>query len=227
MKKIKLIVHDLVEKNKFGKVRRRVNFLSVLPKNGVISEIGVKTGGHANEILNICNPKKMYLIDSWDENDEYFNEENSKKSEWHNHYTNTINLFKGYDFVHVIKKKSHDALFDFEDNYFDAIYIDASHRYHNVLSDLNKWYPKVKNKGVLCGHDFTIKTTIKSFKHKMVSGELGEFVECGVPEAVINFCEQVHEKNSLTKPIELNLYLEEIKPNIEHYEWLIIKNEKD
>jgi len=48
----------------------------------------------------------------------------------------------------------------------DLIYIDASHTTENVLADLRAWYPYVKNRGVLCGDDWTwppVAAAVKQF----------------------------------------------------------------
>lgn len=37
---------------------------------------------------------------------------------------------------------------------FDLIYIDASHDYESVISDIRAWYPFVKGHGILCGDDW-------------------------------------------------------------------------
>lgn len=36
---------------------------------------------------------------------------------------------------------------------FDMIFIDAMHDYSNVLADLERWYPRVKDGGILAMHD--------------------------------------------------------------------------
>jgi predicted O-methyltransferase YrrM len=41
----------------------------------------------------------------------------------------------------------------FADGSLDMVYIDACHRYDDVLSDLERWWPKVKPGGILAGHD--------------------------------------------------------------------------
>ena len=41
----------------------------------------------------------------------------------------------------------------FEDNFFNFIFIDASHTYEDVKLDVEKWYPKVKSGGLISGHD--------------------------------------------------------------------------
>ncbi len=42
----------------------------------------------------------------------------------------------------------------FDDNYFDIVYLDASHDYLSVRADIKAWLPKVKKGGVLCGDDY-------------------------------------------------------------------------
>lgn len=40
------------------------------------------------------------------------------------------------------------------DGYFDLVYIDGDHTYDGVINDLNAWYAKVRQGGILCGDDF-------------------------------------------------------------------------
>jgi hypothetical protein len=42
----------------------------------------------------------------------------------------------------------------FADDSLDFVYIDACHRYKKVKQDILAWLPKVKNGGVLAGHDY-------------------------------------------------------------------------
>ena len=37
------------------------------------------------------------------------------------------------------------------------VYIDATHTFEAVTNDLDVWYPKLKEGGFLCGHDYAIK----------------------------------------------------------------------
>ena len=45
-------------------------------------------------------------------------------------------------------------LTEFDDDYFDIIYIDADHRYNAVKKDLEITYKKVKIGGIISGHDY-------------------------------------------------------------------------
>lgn len=55
-----------------------------------------------------------------------------------------------------VKKTSVDASKDFEDSSLDLVYIDAEHDYDNVNTDVSTWKHKVKNGGILSGHDWTL-----------------------------------------------------------------------
>jgi len=49
---------------------------------------------------------------------------------------------------------SSDVVEDFQDGYFDWIYIDGDHQYRFVKQDLNLYYPKVKKGGFVTGDDY-------------------------------------------------------------------------
>jgi predicted O-methyltransferase YrrM len=44
-----------------------------------------------------------------------------------------------------------------DDESLDFIFIDADHSYESVLQDLTIWYPKLKQGGLLTGHDYYMK----------------------------------------------------------------------
>jgi predicted O-methyltransferase YrrM len=42
----------------------------------------------------------------------------------------------------------------YEDESLDFVFLDASHKYDDLQADLKAWLPKVKNNGILAGHDY-------------------------------------------------------------------------
>ena len=64
--------------------------------------------------------------------------------------------------VMFIRGKSIDALESIKDESCDFVYIDGDHRYEGVLADLNGWRPKLREGGVMAGHDWSFKTVQKA-----------------------------------------------------------------
>jgi predicted O-methyltransferase YrrM len=58
------------------------------------------------------------------------------------------------DMLDVVVSESAQAANAFHDRSFDCIFIDATHTYAGVLRDIRAWAPKLKQKGVMCGHDY-------------------------------------------------------------------------
>lgn len=53
-----------------------------------------------------------------------------------------------------IKKTSYEASKQFKNKSLDMVYIDADHSYESVKNDITYWMPKVKDGGVISGHDY-------------------------------------------------------------------------
>lgn len=56
--------------------------------------------------------------------------------------------------INPIRKLSVEASKLYEDNSLDFVFLDASHEYEDVLDDISAWLPKIKNGGILAGHDY-------------------------------------------------------------------------
>lgn len=50
----------------------------------------------------------------------------------------------------------------FPDQYFDFVFIDASHDYEHVKADIRLWQHKVKPTGILAGHDSEMDVVMKA-----------------------------------------------------------------
>ena len=47
-------------------------------------------------------------------------------------------------------------------NEIDFVFIDADHRYKNVITDIKAWAPKVRTGGYVCGHDINLPDVKKA-----------------------------------------------------------------
>lgn len=115
-------------------------------KNLVGVEIGVNTGKHAFCMLYHIPLKKLYLIDPFLDYNEYKNMDRQ--------FIETKNLLKKYENkTEFIRKTSNEAINSIPDN-LDFVYIDGNHEYDFVKEDIKLYHKKLKEGGVLCGHDF-------------------------------------------------------------------------
>ena len=86
----------------------------------------------------------------------------------------------------LIRKSSLDAASDFEDGSLDFVYIDANHAFEYVVADIAAWTPKVRDGGVVSGHDYIHRYfpsvalhVIEAVHGYMVSYRLGPLYVCG------------------------------------------------
>ena len=140
---------------------KRAYILHQLKKKCVIAEVGVWRGEFSKKILDVANPKLLVLVDSW-----IFNEQvrgcapqvDNKEPLSQNYFDaakkETYNKFINNKNVHIFNKNSTDASSSYKNNYFDYIYLAAEHTYLAVTNDLNMWFPKLKNNGILFGDDY-------------------------------------------------------------------------
>ncbi len=121
-------------------------------KNGICAEIGVLEGYYSKKILE-QNPKTLYLIDVWMPLKNY--EDITNNINYPNAFAKVKNMSDSYaNKCVMIKETSIEASKNFKNNFFDFIYIDANHCYEEIKKDIFAWFPKVKNGGVLSGHDY-------------------------------------------------------------------------
>lgn len=106
----------------------------------------------AVEIQNSQKDIKLYCVDTWKGSDEHVSFEEIKNGTLYDVFLKNVEPVK--HIITPIRKSSTDAAKDFEDDFFDFIFIDAAHDYDNVYKDMCSWYPKLKVGGFFAGHDY-------------------------------------------------------------------------
>lgn len=110
-----------------------------------MAEIGVAFGDFSEEILTICAPQKLYLIDCWD-SERFGAGASLVREKFHQEIAEGIvEIWQGY---------STEKMAEFDDGELDWAYIDTVHDYEITKQELELCAAKVKDGGYICGHDY-------------------------------------------------------------------------
>ena len=120
---------------------------SELGKDLVCVEIGVHDGENAERMLGKLPIRELYLVDPYVQYPE-FDEERLKRVKEIAHKR----LARFGNRVIWIEKKSEAAVADVP-NGLDFVYVDGAHDYENVKKDIENYYSKIREGGLLTGHD--------------------------------------------------------------------------
>lgn len=165
----------------------RLDMLSLIPKGGVIGEIGVFEGDFSQHLLDVCRPRELVLFDLWPDCDVESGDVDG----------NNIRVVPGSDLEKKVRSRfAHDnrvrivkgystSIRRFPRDSFDAVYIDGDHGYHGVRHDLMNCWHVVKDGGWLLGHDYALNPA-----------KTASTYQCGVKAAVIDFCRDYAESIS-------------------------------
>lgn len=113
-----------------------------------IAEIGICEGHTATEILHRSKLSTYYMVDPWS---------------WQNTsglgftgeaaYQQIVKAFTE-PCVKIMRITSLEASRLMPDDSLDLVFLDAAHDYKNIRQDLSLWWPKVRKRGILSGHDY-------------------------------------------------------------------------
>jgi len=137
-------------------------------------EIGVADGRYSKILCENIPGLQLYCVDVWAPYLGNWRDQNAQDRA----YTRAQETLKDFD-VTLIKETSVKASTMFKDECFDFVFIDGSHLFDHVMTDIILWSKKVRRRGIVAGHDYC------------------HFTDSGVVEAVNKYCE-VHK-------LELNL----------------------
>ena len=126
-----------------------------------IAEIGAYKGENALNMFESLNIKRAYLIDPYEVYEGYEKDPSSKNVN-KNFKSANKRLRKYKDRVTFIKKYSSNAFNDIP-NELDFIYIDGNHDYEYMKEDIENYWNKLKEGGVLAGHDISFPGVSKAF----------------------------------------------------------------
>ena len=133
----------------------RAYLLCLMPKRSVCAEIGVHEGEFSKRIFDTVEPERLHLIDPWRQGEGLFGKQAARaQATMDERHAKVQALFAeevAADRVRIHRNLSHEIVDNFDDSYFDWVYIDGNHLYEYVRQDLELYYPKVKAGGYLTG----------------------------------------------------------------------------
>ena len=121
-------------------------------------EVGTKEGRTTAHILENCPDCHVIGIDPWAEMPRQGAVECGESyTEWdfdaiERDFWGRVGPWK--DRLTFYRRTSLEAAPEVDDGSQDLIFIDAAHDYESVLEDIETWTPKVREGGILAGHDF-------------------------------------------------------------------------
>jgi len=130
------------------------DFIKELPENIVMAEIGCYLGDSTLIFLETGKISKMFCVDPWENG--YDDKDTSSftipMEIVHDRFLEQT--IKYQDQITIMRMKSEDACHQFENESLDMVYIDGNHIEEYVEKDVLAWYPKIKQDGIIAGHDF-------------------------------------------------------------------------
>jgi SAM-dependent methyltransferase len=129
-----------------------------LPKGGMAVEVGTYEGRFARDLLKVCQPTKLFLLDLTDAD-----------------IKRAASDLIADPRIQLIVGDSSQSLSRFGDERFDWIYIDGDHRYEGVRNDLIQAARVVKRGGLLIFNDYTIWSPLEMLDYGVVQA-VNEFL---------------------------------------------------
>ena len=154
---------------------QRERLVEFLPKGAVAAEIGVAEGTFAAAMLEKCAPSKLHLIDPW-RGYETGGDDGTRghflaaavaeraggaaapavhtSAEDDRKFQAVQDRFQRDGRVQFHRTYSYRAAPTLPDKHFDFVYLDGDHTYEYVLRDLLDYAAKIKDDGLILGHDY-------------------------------------------------------------------------
>lgn len=159
----------------------RLHMIHMLPRPAEVAEIGVCEGDFSERIFELCEPRRLHLIDPWEhqgEADYARDPANLASGDQEQRHARVLArlaapLADGRAVLH--RMRSSVACDRFADGQFDWVFVDGNHTFDGALSDLRNYAPKIAADGMFLCHDHS---------NSLVARDL----RFGVVEAVAAFC---------------------------------------
>jgi len=149
----------------------RVNFPEFLKSIGCRTgaEIGVNRGGYTMIFAKYLTGT-FYAIDPWVCWPEYVCSGGAYRRKDHpgsiekteEAYQAAVNRLVKHNHVRILRQTSVQATIGIPDESLDMVYIDGNHLYPYVIIDLWGYWPKLREGGIMSGHDLNFSSVTKA-----------------------------------------------------------------
>lgn len=144
------------------------------PPNGKILEIGCFYGKSTNYMCtNIVNTKrtdiKVYALDTFRGSSEhsFIQEAVGPDGTFKSYTESNLKDFIDLGIVELIESRSDnlETVNKFEDGFFDVIIVDGAHEYDAVLDDIENWWSKLKQDGIMLFDDMYMESVATAVRN--------------------------------------------------------------
>lgn len=120
----------------------------------------------AVEIANSGKKIRFDCVDTWLGSDEpqHLADEAVKNGSLFDEFCKNVMPVKNY--IGIVRMASVEAAELYGNESLDFVFIDAAHDYESVKADIEAWFPKMKEGGVLAGDDFRWKGVERAVTEK-------------------------------------------------------------
>ena len=128
------------------------HLLNLRGLRGNAVEIGTHRGEFAEVILERWEGCRLYCVDPWQDNLEGYSDYSTRNRNADMEACKE-RLARFCDRAQYMRMLSEEAAKSFEARSLDFVYIDGNHQYAFVRADIELWWPRIRPRGILAGHD--------------------------------------------------------------------------
>lgn len=153
-------------------------------------EVGVWKGHSIIYLANKLKTKnvEIFAVDLWDDTYKYDDVPELKKQKKYIYdiYQENVKRAKLEGKIHNIKTFSWQGARYFRNKSVDFVFIDADHSLDSVTKDINAWLPKIRENGIIAGHDYFNPCGVKKAVDKIFGDSVHFYGSCWYVEIVLS-----------------------------------------
>lgn len=121
------------------------------------AEVGVWKGELSRDLLHFFPNLFLHMVDLWETTKDNISMHDKDRvgSAMHDAMDAAYRNTEDFSWKRsLVQGLSTEVASTFPDSVFDFVFIDADHFYENVMADVEAWWPKIREGGVMAGHDY-------------------------------------------------------------------------